>query len=645
MKRPAHSPFRFSRAKTAALAATVFGSVLAGGWLFKDTLAAAMDARHYEKARRLASERRYGESRNLVKTRKQNIGKERERLWLRLAARVAAALKDFQELVWIYRVDERAVLANESSSLWLARIFASKGEPDRARALAAAWRDGAEIPEGWLALEADRLLAAGEFREARKILLDTEFEGKRDVGRLARLAMLSRPSESWRLLREAEALDTRNAYTHLMKARLLERHGHRKRARLSFITAAAAAPRDPLFADQLGDFYRRGRRFDLAIQAWNSGNERARSELLLVKALFWAKVARTPAETIRSSSEERIDTGRLSRVMAELPNERFWEPARGRDALGAHELDLKRGESQWLSILERLRTGNEGGAFDKLLYQSARAQSLEPGLAADLLEILARRLRRPVPPEVARLRKQVDTPRSAPITDRLKKKDPSVLKLVQEDEIFALAAVSHGWFAAGLKLSRLDRYPDRFPDWAAFSMTQALRAERGPEQALAFAKRQRPFPALRLAIAEVAIAQGGEEDARRELDALARLPGPTGRRAASLLALGALETKDAARVKRVLALRPELRGNRKWEEIRARAHLLEGDLASAERAYRSIAKDSAESMRFLFGRAVSKGDSKAALKWAIAFHRKMPDAVKVHTQMNQALEELERSSL
>jgi hypothetical protein len=112
--------------------------------------------------------------------------------------------------------------------------------------------------------------------------------------------------------------------------------------------------------------------------------------------------------------------------------------------------------------------------------------------------------------------------------------------------------------------------------------------------------------------AELLVESGRRDEARVQLRALAKLNSPAGVRAASLLALDALEKKDYGTARQCVAEQPLLAQSDLGKEIQARTDLAENRNAEAEEIYRGIEQTSIEAKTWFARKAF------AERKWAEA---------------------------
>lgn len=566
--------------------------------------------------------------------------------WDGLEVGVMAASRQLPRLMSLHERTPARLHGNEEACLLVARVCLHSGRRDEYRGLAEIWRRQAALPESWFALEVDALLLDGRPAEARRLLESRAFDGARDVPRRVRLALLDAGRDltaSWNHLAEAARLDPRNSEVRSFRGQLLEQIGKRPLARVEYVAASVAEPENPLWRDQLAEFYRRGNQLDLAMDTWEQALALPSLDFQWLKAAFGDRMFR-PVRFPQTPAPAGT-WGSLAEQIRALPRGAFWMP----EPAGATTVDTplpvaSRPEIHWLRMADALKRGDLATASS--LHRDARPASR--ALAPDLDRGLARWLhfrqhgslrppglgRVPAPPEslatgLAELERWAAEEASSPATFRHPPEREAFLRGSLAPAAWFLAA---GWREAGLALLP-DPLPREMPAWMEYAVGQSLRMNRGHGPALDFLAGRPASPSLDLLRAEILIASGNPREGLAMLERLAPGDSEVGRRAAWLLCLADLERGRVEAVRQRVAATPRLQRTPLGTELLARAALAEGDTRAAEQAYRSIGGDSEEAMAFLAHEALARGDVSEARRWNQHLLSRLPDVLQLRQNL------------
>ena len=559
--------------------------------------------------------------------------------WRALDFKIAGALRDLPRLVALAESDPSLLTLDETSALWLYRTYDAAGMAAPAEALRAAWK-GQEISAVlWLCADADRLIATNHIEDARKLLKSRSFTGVEDVGRLLRLAMVSadRPAELAGYLAQAYSLDPKNPDLRSMRGQLLERAGQPEYARIEYIAALAADPKNPLQRDQLGKFYLRQRDLSQAAQVFSEKLGDEAPDFVWERAAFLARLLGRPGPAVSALSATRRSS--YAAWLASLPSDQLWDGA-GYAALHlSPDHELNRPSAFWLGLVEHLRNGDEAWARQHL-EQTGRAVIAEaPALHASLRLALAVRggatvakagIRFPAPFENehqfaqetrAVLAGQAKTEAGAELTRVLRSKNG-----------LSACFLAEGWLAPAIALADWDAATTA-PEWLQFGLVQALREVRGLEAALAFARRLPAQPATDLARAELLLVHPHEAEGLALLEKLSRGRGDPAYRAGWLRATRLVELKRYEDALATIEGCVELRATVPAGELRARIALLRGDRAGAEKQYRALREQSLEAGAFMARQAFAAHDWREARRLTTLWLDKFPDNLQLRRNL------------
>jgi hypothetical protein len=563
--------------------------------------------------------------------------------WPRVELQALTALRDIPRLALIYDRTPERILADEPASALLARACLHARKTNDFSRLRGVWRGRESRPEIWLALDCDALILAGQPRQAEQFLRSRTLPGTADATRLVRLALLTAPRDlpgAWELLAQAAQMQPRNPDIRSFRAQLLEAAGRPAEARVEYVAALVAEPRNPLLRDQLADFYQRQRNYDLALDTWTEALAQPTLDFVWLKAQFWSRVVRPIKFDASLPSVPNGELKPLAQQIAALPRGRFFDTNAFAQLSGAHLYAAQRQEVFWLRLLDALQSGREAEAFQLLKFEPKFKQSWEPDLAAALYRTLYYRQKRSLNPPDFVFASQVPAAarhqffvqlEDAAFRERTSANHPASLPveldaLLRGPNAFAAAALAAGWREAALQLGTTNADFAHQPEWLVYGLAQVLRINRSPQAAREFLARQRSAPALDLLRAELLIEAGQRAEALKRLAPLATLNSGEGFRAAYLLALDAAENRRFDAARRYVEQQPLLAADNAGKELCARLALAEGKTAEAEQIYRAIAATSVEAKTWFARRAFAQKQWKEAREWTFELLKLIPDS-------------------
>ncbi len=435
---------------------------------------------HCREAERLLAERRPSDALTAARKAEQHARSRAEKGQSReLIVAASAACGDLAGLSDLYDKTPELFSQNEAASLAIGRTQLATDRPDAYGTLRRTWEKRETAVSAWLALDCDALVRAGRPADARELLEKTQFAGRNDAPRLARLASLlaeTAPAEAEEQAARAAALHPALADVHLLRAEILEGHGKLQSAHAAFSAALDAAPADPIARDRLARFHCRVGRYSAAVQVWQAGLRPPSLDLIWTQFLFWSRVAcEMPLD--RASLEPPPGALRpLIDYLTGLEPERFWNTARFNAVAKRHPVLLARQEVHWLRILESLRVQHETEARWLLSFERDGRESWHPSLETALLRIVLFRQTGSLGP--FRLEKEdmpfqylPQHPFFAQLEQCAQNNAESLpgplAAFLKSDCVFAAACFAAGWTQAGIRLARNITIDSSAPEWTA----------------------------------------------------------------------------------------------------------------------------------------------------------------------------------
>lgn len=591
----------------------------AGAWLWRGYVIRSQEQRSFQRAQQLITEGRGGEALILIRHRNQlypQTDAAARQSWQELEVAAATQASALSRLLALYEKSPDLFKNQEGATLLLARALVHSGNFAVLDQLRAEWQGREKLAPGWFELDVDALLVRGKRTEAIELLNGRSFEGAADCGRLARLALLSTPTnlkEAWTYLDRAAKLDPRNAEVRLFRGQILEGVGQSALAHHEFQAAFNSNTNNPFFREQLGEFLRRHGRYELAVRTWAGGLTNAQAtDLLWLRTAFWTRMVHHLNCDLSTEPPYGPQTA-FVKYLAALPRDRFWDGAAFEKTAEATRYQKQLQEVLWLQLLDALQNGREVDAARLLDFNSFRPQSYQPDLESALIRVLSfrktGRLAFPVNVNIPLVTDE-STPRHPLLTaldtytrEPNKPLPPELDRLLRGNNAFAAVVLAAGWAEAALNLPRDDVLPDGSPDWLTYGFMQALRFNRGNAEALAFAARQKPSPTLELLQCEILLSETGTNQALPKLERLAASDTEVGQRAAQLIIETHFDRKQYDAVRAAFTAYPAFATSVAGQVMQARLALVQNQIEEAVRIYSAIQSESGEAKIFLAKKA------------------------------------------
>jgi len=236
----------------------LLGIICGGALLFwKARVKAQQEARAFEATVELIEEGNYGAALQVIASierRNRDLKPERREEWTALKIEAFAKSRRISELLALRQIRPDLFLpetGHEEAAYWVARFMLHGSDLESFEEIVSAWTKGeGKRPDWWFLLRADELLLAGEREAARELLMNREFEGELDLGRLTRLSLMTARIDlamGWGYLNLAMDIDSRNPDVRSFRAQILESIGKREAARVEYVSCVALSrtPQSP----------------------------------------------------------------------------------------------------------------------------------------------------------------------------------------------------------------------------------------------------------------------------------------------------------------------------------------------------------------------------------------------------------------
>ncbi|MFN4174389.1 MAG: tetratricopeptide repeat protein, partial [Parachlamydiaceae bacterium] len=526
--------------------------------------------------------------------------------WLNLLIAVSEEMNDIPQLLSIFNYYPRSLDQSEKAALLIANKMIGEGDFENYELLRQSFKKNETLSSQWLTLDADSLILQGKTDLALSLLNSRYFEGKEDVARLVRLALLNindHPKIAWGYLDEALQKDPTNSDLRQYRGRLLESANKKEIASAEYQNALKINPQNPELKDQTLEFLIRGREFkqakELALKSLNPPTLPS----IWLKALFLDKAIRPIAYPFNKETAPKNET---VQALIEIDENHFWNS------------DLKRLEASnasqvsfWLRILENLKLDREKDALTLIEFNPHEQELWDPELKQALKQILNFRATH----ELVKGELNSTIPFFKELNIEEGEKPSASLKslLVSREGLYApfLAA---GWYEAALKLHDSAPLSQETPQWVINQLVLAYKENRGLKEAIEFLSKQNPRTENEALLANLYLENNESSKAIPILQTLSLQDSLTGYKSAKKLAEIYLKEAKFQEAELALNRNIKLKNSISGQEILARLYLETSKKEDASKIYSAIEKESDEAKSFLAKEAFNKKDYQKALE-------------------------------
>lgn len=459
---------------------------------------------------------------------KSDIGEE----WLDLLVNTSEKTLDVPQLVLIDEHFPEALRKNEKASLLVAESYLMNGQENNYEALRKQWLGEESNPSAWRMLDSDYLLVQCKYDNCHKLLEEMTLEGKEEINRLLRLALLNsieNPEESLKFLSKASQLDPSDLDVYLYEVKILEKLARDQDALGVYKRAVLENPRSIFLRDQLANFYMQHHQFKEALVTLKdslniiSKDDDLIREEVLVKAIFIEKMLQGKKTDWNHYATSNGHLKPLISYLLQLENDKFVDEVAFSKLVLKEQYLEKNQVTYWLQLLDALKKNDHEKALT-LIHESPFGQvSYNPDLELAFLQALNfEKTGSLIPLQLAKHHAEnpllISVLTSANLSD-------DIQALLLSKEAFSSLTLASGWTEAAIDLHELEYIPYHFPSSVAFDFTEALRRNRGDQEALTYASRQNVNHNLSFLIQEmtarIAVKEGNSELAEKIYDSIA----------------------------------------------------------------------------------------------------------------------------
>ncbi|MFV0341129.1 MAG: hypothetical protein ACK5MA_10990 [Parachlamydiaceae bacterium] len=519
--------------------------------------------------------------------------------WLELTLKSAEGMENQKLLVELYNLDPSLFTNRESLGLKIAAYYLQKDDFLSFDKIKSDFKSQPKSSPQWDLLTADALALQGQSDKARTLLESLRLQGAQETERLLRLALLAEnehPKYAFDKLTEALKNSPQNSDLHYYRAKLLQNSGHEELAQKEIEQALRLSPETPFYREELIDGYIEKGQWQQAYNALQSFYLPPSSGKIWLSALFLDK-AYKPFPTHfdnRPIPEDQFTP--LLRYLLTVGRDNYWNYILAAQQPAIDHLANQTTKALWLKLLNDLNIGHEKDSLH-LLEAHPEMAALHPQLYEGLKQTLAFRLRTPSAPIYAQ---KPTEQKPHPLFTQLHSTPYSkeLEKLLVSDEAFTAVLLAAGWNEAAIREHKLTSLPAEFPKWVAFSLTQALNENRGPEAALQFAYAQSETPQLSLLIGTLELKAHHKEKGIAILRALASKTNDVGVKAAKTLTDYLVSNKDWNAAYAAVTANDPFTNSLEGKERLAKIQLNRGKTEEAQALYQSILDQSSEAKSY-----------------------------------------------
>jgi hypothetical protein len=554
--------------------------------------------------------------------------KDRTDKWLHLEIAALTKTQSYPRLFQLYQKNPEAFSQHEDSIVLMAQVLVRYRKTDDFDLLRQQWVGKETDKQAWLLLDADFLIIQQKLPEARALLLSQKFEGKADIPRLVRLALISDVKEmkqAWEYLTEAAKIDPKNVEVRLFRGQMLEKINQASLALTEYVAAYQADPTNPYLRHAVADFYRRQGEFRAALQTWGGGLKENTADYLWLETLFWSKVTIPVKYEWKSAPSPKGNLKHLVDYLIDMDG-KFWNEEKFQATVDS-ALYLKISQEVfWLRLLGTLQDGRESDALDMLSTNPFRQQSFNLPLENALTQVIHYRqsgkLSISTLPETYYNENAIKRHPFLSQLDELAAKtqessDPipaEIDELLKGPEAYMAVFAAAGWMEAGLQFHSLAVIPSTYPEWITPTIITMIVSNRTIEEALAFAQTQNKTPYIQLQMAELHLNLNQLDQALELMKPLMAEESAIGTRATVILSQYYASKKDYESARKLILERKDLAQETVGQEILAKIALMEGDEKGATSIYEGIQEKSLSARAYLAKQAFQNQDfSKARL--------------------------------
>ena len=579
--------------------------------------------------------------------------------WGNLRLDTLVGLRDVEELELMFEETPDYIVNNEKASALLARKFAHQRETDSFLNLHSQWVNKAHDTNLWTSLDIDHDLLSGNAEVAWSKLNSIKISGELSSNQLIQRALIQGRTNTFAALNDlnlAVSADPFSPETRSFRGQIFESLGDVELARVEYVSAHLSDPNNPLWRDQLAEFYRRYQKYDFALNTWMDAEPSLLTDYIWLKIAFWRRVI--GGENVQA--HEQIPKGPLSQLatsISDLPQDQFWNKLASKNINNITFLEGDRQEIYWLMILQMLKEGDEqkasdllknppfkSGVWDVYLHEalSSVIRFRQTGRFSSH-ELLASNRSKKTESQHLLIKKISDFRKAESSNSADVVLSPELEALLKGPSAYSAVFMASGWREAALILfsDPSDLAHNNYPSWFNYGIGQLMRYNRSSERALEYLENQNQTNDIKVLIGELNIGLGETKKAMTIFRSLASVKSPEGARSAWFVTIDLLENELFKEAVGFIKSNPNLGDSVQGIELQAKTAELDQDLKTATELYQSISGQSAIAKRFLADVAFKNGDFQNARQLTLDLLVEFPDDMQTMSNLRAIDSEIE----
>ena len=581
--------------------------------------------------------------------------------WLSLKLDALVGMRNMVLLDSHYAESPHSVYRHEQASLLLGRKFAHQRDTDSFRNLQSRWINQSHDTNLWMSLEIDHDLLSGDTKGAWTKLEAIDQNGLLPSKQLIQRALIRGSTNSLAALEDLNLAISSEPFSpesRSFRGQILESLGELKLARLEYVAAHLAESSNPLWRDQLAEFYRRYQKYDFALSTWTEAAPNESTDYIFLKSAFWRRVV----GGVGIKLHENIPVGPFSELadfISNLPSGQFWDQTSFQNLKDQSFLESARQEIYWLSILQFLKNGDELAALNILKSRPFKSAVWEIYLHETLSSVIRyRQTGRFSSSELFSSSRTLNTEgqhtlihlvvtflQAESFNSEDVEIDPKLESLLRGPNAYAAVLMASDWREAALVLfsESGDLAFKDYPSWFHYGMGQMIRYNRSKDSALAYLSNFDQSSDVKFLIGELLVGLGETAQAMKIFNQVAQFKSPEGAHAAWFIAIDHLENHHFDKAMEFIQTNPNLNSSVQGLELRAKVAELTDDKKTATKIYQSILDQSAMARQFLADEAFKNKDFQTARKYTVELLEDAPDDLKIMSNLRAIDLEIDQS--
>ena len=431
--------------------------------------------------------------------------------WLSLLVNTSEKTFDLQQLVLINEQYPTALRKNERASLLAAETYLMNGLDKEYNKLRIQWVGHENYEDAWKNFDADYLITIGMHEEGHEFLENQKFQGKEEITRLIKLALIQaheNPQKALDLLTEANKQNPSDLDVYIYKFKLLEKLGKKDLAFETYQQALKNNPNSIFIHDELAKEYVRQQQYKEAINTWKMAikiiqeTSDMNHDKILTNLLFFDRMMNGQKNDWNQYVHLTNHSKPFFNYLLNLKPQEFVNQS-AFITIPLNQKYLANDEiTYWLSLLDALKKNDHEKALTLIQTSTFKENNLNASLEFALLQALTY---------------QKNGLANAPISEYYTNDHPllvslnqpnnhipeDVKALIKSEEAFSAILLAAGWTEAALLLHKMDVFPIEFPSYLSFEFAKSLRKNRGDKAAVDFAAKQKQTADLTILVQEM----------------------------------------------------------------------------------------------------------------------------------------------